>query len=63
MLKKFRNPLKSLLFPMILLKTIFFCKEKKKNEENKNNLNFRIVDEKNEKIKRFVNVNYHYSFF
>ena len=62
MLTKFRKPSKSLLFPIILLKTILFYKKEKKNEENENNLNFRIVNERDKNIgrldiKRFMNVN------
>ena len=63
MLAKFRKSLKSLLFSIILLKIILFYKEEKKNEKNENNLNFRIINERNENIKlfdinRFINVNY-----
>ena len=67
-LKKLRNSSKLLLFSIILL--IFLLKitllsEKKgnfkslKDKKNiKNDLNFRIVDEKSEKIKRFnININ------
>ena len=57
MLEKFRKPPESLLFSIILFKIILFYKKKKKNEENENNLNFRIVDEKDENIKRFMNIN------
>ena len=57
MLKKFRKPPESLLFSIILFKIIFFCKEEKKNEENENDLNFRIINERDENIKRFINVN------
>ena len=53
MLTKFRKPPESLLFSIILLKIILFCREEKKNEKNENNLNFRIVNEKNESIKQF----------
>ena len=67
-LKKLRNSLKSLLFPIILstfLSKITFSNEKKENlkslknkKDIKNNLNFRIIDEKNKKIKRLdVNIN------
>ena len=62
-LEKFRKPPKSLLFPVILFKIIFLYKEEKKNEENENNLNFRIVNERDENIKRFINVNYLRSLF
>ena len=67
-LEKFRKPLESLLFSIILLKIILFCRKEKKNEENENNLNFRIVDERNENIKRlnikrFMNINCRYSLF
>ena len=58
MLKKFRKPSESLLFSIILLKIILFCKKEKKDEENKSDLNFRIVNEKDENIKRFININY-----
>ena len=51
MLKKFRKPSELLLFSIILLKIILFYKEEKENEKNENNLNFRIIDEKNENIK------------
>ena len=67
-LKKLQNPLRSLLFLIILL--IFLSKitllsEKEKNfkslknkEDVKNDLNFRIIDEKNKEIKRLnVNIN------
>ena len=62
MLTKFRKPSKSLLFSVNLLKIIFFYKKEKENEENKNDLNFRIVDERDENIKRlnikrFENIN------
>ena len=57
-LEKFRKPSESLLFSIILFKIIFFYKEEKENEENENNLNFQIIDERNENIKRFINVNY-----
>ena len=57
MLEKFRKPFKSLLFSVILFKIILFYKKEKKNEEDENNLNFRIVNERNENIKRFINVN------
>ena len=63
MLKKFRKPFKSLLFSIILLKIVFFYKEEKENKENENDLNFRIVNEKDESIKRLMNVNYRRSFF
>ena len=68
MLKKFRKPSELLLFSIILLKIILFYKEEKKNEENENNLNFRIVDERDKNIKRFnikrlVNVNCRRSLF
>ena len=67
-LEKLRNPLKSLLFSIILLtflSKITLLNEKKENfkssedkEDIKNDLNFRIVDEKSEKIKYFnMNVN------
>ena len=67
MLKKFRKPSESLLFSIILFKIILFYKEKKKDEENVNDLNFRIVDERGESIerfdiKRFVGVNCRCSF-
>ena len=64
-LEKLRNPPELILFSIILLKIIFFCREEKENVKiNKSNLSFRIVDEKNEKIKLFnVNVSYLYSFF
>ena len=63
-LKKLRNSLKVLLFSIILLK-IVFLDEKKKNlkslkdkKDVKNNLDFRIADEKSERIKRLnMNVN------
>ena len=58
MLEKFRKPSESLLFSIILLKIVFLYREKKKNEKNENDLNFRIVDERGESIKRFINVNY-----
>ena len=58
MSKKFRKPPKLLLFSIILFKIILFCKEEKKDEENENNLNFRIVNERGENIERFMNVNY-----
>ena len=68
MLKKFRKSFESLLISIILLKIILFCKEEKKDEENKSDLNFRIVDERDENIERFdikrlVSVNCRYSFF
>ena len=53
MLAKFRKPPESLLFSVILLKIILFCKKEKKNEENENDLNFRIVNERDESIRRF----------
>ena len=63
-LKKLRNSLKSLLFSIILSKTTFSDEKKEnlkslKNKENaKDDLNFRIVDEKNKEIKRLnVNIN------
>ena len=67
MLTKFRKSFISLLFSIILFKIILFCKKEKKDEENENNLNFRIVDERNENIKRLnikrsVNVNCRRSF-
>ena len=62
-LKKFRNSFELLLFSIILLKIVFFYKKEKKNEGNKNDLYFRIVNEKNERIKRFISVNYRYSLF
>ena len=52
MLKKIRKPFKLLLFSIILLKIILFYKKEKKNEENENNLNFRIVNEKDKSIRR-----------
>ena len=63
-LKKLRNSSKLLLFLIILLK-IILLDEKKENfkslkdkKDVKNDLNFRIVNEKSEKIKRLnVNVN------
>ena len=63
-LKKLRNSLRLLLFSIILLK-ITFLDEKKGNfkslkdkKDVKNDLNFRIVDEKNKGIKRLnVNIN------
>ena len=61
MLKKFRKPPKSSLFLIILFKIILFCKEEEENEKNENNLNFRIVNERDESIKRFINVNYLHS--
>ena len=63
MLEKFRKPFKLLLFPIILLKIILFYKEEKKNKENKNDLNSRIVNKRDENIKRLVNVNYRYFLF
>ena len=62
MLKKFRKPPESLLFSIILSKIILFYKKEKKDEENENDLNFRIVNEKDENIERFnikrlINVN------
>ena len=62
MLKKFRKPPELLLFLIILFKIVFFYKEEKKNEENKSDLNFRIINEKDENIKRLMNVNYLRSF-
>ena len=67
MLTKFRKPLELLLFSIILLKIILVYKKEKKNEENEDDLNFQIVDEKNENIKRLnikrlVNINYRRSF-
>ena len=63
-LKKLRNSLKLLLFLIILLKIILFDEKEKnfkslKDKKNvKSDLNFRIVDEKSEKIKRLnVNIN------
>ena len=67
-LKKLRNSLRSLLFSIILstfLSKIAFSNEKKENlkllkdkKDIKNNLNFRIIDEENKKIKRLnVNIN------
>ena len=53
MLTKFRKPPELLSFSIILLKIILFCKEKKKNEENENNLYFQIVDERDESIRWF----------
>ena len=61
-LKNFRKSPELLLFSVILLKIIFFYKKDDKNEENKNDLNFRIVNERGEKIKRLMNVNCYYSF-
>ena len=63
-LKKLRNLLKLLLFSIILSK-ITLSNEKKENlkslkdkKDAKNDLDFRIIDEKNERIKRFdVSVN------
>ena len=63
MLEKFRKSSESLLFSIILSKIVFFYKEEKKDEENENDLDFRIVDERGENIERFVNVNYLRSFF
>ena len=65
-LTKFRKPPESLLFLIILLKIIFLYREEKKNEKNKNDLNFWIVDERDKNIKRFdikrfMNVNRRYS--
>ena len=54
MLKKFQKSSESLLFSIILLKIILFYKKEKENESN---LNFRIVDERDENIKRLINVN------
>ena len=62
MLKKFRKSSESLLFS-VLFKIIFFYKKEKKNEEDENDLNFRIVNERDEKIRRLMNVNCRYSFF
>ena len=61
-LKKFRKPSESLLFSIILLKIIFLYKKEKENEKNENKLNFQIVNERNENIKRlnikrFININ------
>ena len=58
-LTKFRKPLILLLFSIILSN---LYKEEKKEKNNENNLNFHIVDEKNESIKRLdikrlVNIN------
>ena len=63
-LKKLRNLLKLLLFSIILSK-ITLSNEKKENlkslkdkKDAKNDLDFRIIDEKNERIKRFdISVN------
>ena len=68
MLKKFRKPFESLLFSIILLKIILFCRKEKKNEKNENDLNFRIVDERNKNlkrldIKRLMNINCRRSLF
>ena len=68
MLKKFRKSSESLLFSIILLKVIFLYEKEKKNEENENNLNFRIVNERDKSIKRlnikrFMNINCRRSFF
>ena len=64
MLKKLRNPSKLLLFSIILFKISLSYREKKKNEKNENDLNFRIVNEKNEKIERLnVNINCRHFFF
>ena len=63
-LKKLRNSLKSLLFSIILLKITLFdekgenFKSLKDKKDVKNDLNFRIINEKSEKIKRLdVNIN------
>ena len=63
-LKKLRNLLKSLLFSIILLKIVLSdgkggnFKSSKNKEDVENDLNFRIVDEKSEEIKRLnVSVN------
>ena len=68
MLTKFRKSFIILLFSIILFKIVLFYKKEKKDEENENDLDFRIVDEKNESIKRFdirrlVNVNCRRFFF
>ena len=49
MLEKFRKPFESLLFSIILLKIISFFKEEEKDESD---LNFEIIDERDESIKR-----------
>ena len=63
-LKKLRNPLKSLLFSIILLKIILLGEKEenfklsKNKKDVKNDLNFRIINEKSEEIKRLnVSVN------
>ena len=63
MLKKFRKPPELLLFSIILFKIILFYKKEKKNEENEDDLNFRIVDEKDKRIERLININYRRSIF
>ena len=63
MLEKFRKPSELLLFSIILLKIILFYKEEKENKENENNLNFRIVNERDKNIKRFMNINCRRSLF
>ena len=63
MLKKFRKSPESLLFSIILFKIILFYKEEEEDEENENNLNFRIVNEKDERIERLMSVNCRRSFF
>ena len=63
-LKQLRNSLKSLLFLIILLKITLLNEKKRnfkslKNKENiKDDLDFRIANKENEKIKRFnMNIN------
>ena len=63
-LKKLRNSSESLLFSIILLKIILLnekegnFKSSKNKEDAKSDLDFRIVDEENKRIKHLnVNVN------
>ena len=55
-IKEISKPVRIIIIFDYLFKITFFYKKEKKTKEKKNDLNFRIVDEKGERIKRFINV-------